>query len=242
MRRERERAHLLHFRKVCSFFPKGKIEVTERPDFVVHTSKGLLGIEHTEMFQPGPPHGGSIQAQESLRQRVLDRAKDLYAQSGAPPLRVDVLFHPGFEIQKQSVDNLSRSLVNLVSRTPPVAEGSVTLKPSWETWEIFPREIAYVQILYGCKDSGWYPLSVGFIPPIGPDDIQERIRAKEPVSYKARCFETWLLIVEDGFRISSTVEVTKSAMEYCYTTEFDRVFYFWNFDGRFSELKLARRS
>jgi len=243
MRKERERDHLMHFREVCSFFPEGEIEAIERPDFVVHTPKGLLGIEHTEMLQPGNPHhGGYIQAQENLRQRVVDRAKDLYARSSGPPLRVEVLFHPGFDIRKQSVDDLSKSLANLVSCTPPVVEGSVTLGPSWETWDTFPREIARVKIFYGCKDSGWYPLSVGFIPRIGPDEIQGRIRAKEPISYKARYLETWLLIVEDGFRMSSTVEVTRSAMEYCYTTEFDRVFYFWNFDGKFHEFNLAKRS
>jgi hypothetical protein len=57
MDKERELKHLLRFKEVCPLFPDGEIECTEKPDFIVHASNRLLGIEHTEIFQPGPSDG-----------------------------------------------------------------------------------------------------------------------------------------------------------------------------------------
>jgi len=167
-------------------------------------------------------------------------------QNGGPPLWVNVLFNPGFEIHKKDTANIAEAVGNLVTRTLLPIGGHVTLRPTGETWESFPKEVAYIEI-YRChedEDPSWNLLSVGAILPITAAEIQNRIRSKESKlhEYRARSSEIWLLIVTDGFRISSTVEVTSSAIEYRYTAGFDRVFFFWNFDGRFVELKLARGS
>lgn len=244
MKKERELAHLLCFKEVCSFFPEGRIEPTERPDFVVHASTGLLGIEHTEVFQPGLPHGGSIQAQESLRKRVVSRAKDFYTRSCSLLLHVYVFFNRGIEIKKQDTANMAKVLAQLVGEASPGIGKIVKLEPTWETWKNFPEEIAYILIHRDkrYKGSDWIAVSAGFVPSIAPEDIQARIEAKESKldDYKTRCSEVWLVIVADEFQVSSTVNLARPVMEHGYATEFDRVFFFCNYERKFFEFKLIK--
>jgi hypothetical protein len=94
MKKPREHRHLSHFKEVCPFFPQGELEESESPDFIVHSGTRVVGIEHTEVFQPGPSHGESLQAQDSLAQRIVERAKQFYVRDYSRPLHVQVLFNP----------------------------------------------------------------------------------------------------------------------------------------------------
>jgi len=245
MHKGRERAHLLRFKEACPFFPDGKIESDEQPDFVVHTSDGLLGIEHTEMFQPGPSHGGSLQAQESLRQRITGWARELHEQAGGQPLHVGVLFHPEVEIRKQGTRDIAGALARLVIEADVEPGRLMEIKPTWETDDTFPKGVVLIQICRhpGGKRNCWSCHSAGFATTISRKDIQGVIERKECKLnvYRAKCPEVWLLIVADEHSASSTVRLAKQSMEHCYETRFDRVFFFWNWDCRFVELRLAEK-
>jgi hypothetical protein len=243
MHKERERAHLLGFKEVCPFFPDGRIESGEQPDFVVHTQDRLVGIEHTEMFQPGPSHGGSCQAQESLRQRIVDWAGDLHRRAGGQPLHLWVLFHPAVEVTKQDAPNMAETIARFVGQVP-IEPGRLTeVKPTRETCDIFPSCVALIQIYHypGGKKHHWSCWSSDFVSSITRKDIQAVIERKECKLdiYEAKCSEVWLLIVADMHSASSTVELTQSAVEHRYQTRFDRVFFFWNWDRVFVELEQA---
>jgi len=244
MQKEREWAHLLRFKESCPFFPVGKIEATERPDFIVHTSNGLLGIEHTEIFQPGPPHGGSIQAQERLREYIVSRAENLYSENERGPVRVDVLFNPGIEIQKEDTIDIAEALASFVEESLPRSGQTAWLNPTLEGRQAFPPEVALIHIHrdQSYEASSWYAKSIGFPPVISSKDIEEKIGAKESKldDYRTRCSAVWLLLVAAEYKIASTVELERSVWEHRYATEFDRVFFFWNFRRSFRELKLAK--
>ena len=53
--------HLQHFKEICSFFPFGEIEKSEKPDFIVHAGDKVLGVEHTEILQSKTSGGESLQ-------------------------------------------------------------------------------------------------------------------------------------------------------------------------------------
>ena len=243
MKKGRELVHLQRFKEVCPFFPEGEIEATEKPDFIVHTRDRLVGIEHTEVFQPGPSHGGSLQAQDSLMQRIVGQARDLYMQAGGQSLHVQILFNPGVEIRKQDTAAIAETVAQLVEQASVEPGDYAELKPSLETYASFPREVAFIRIYChpGGRKHHWYCPSIGFIPAITQEDIQGTIEGKERKldSYTTKCSEVWLLIVANEFRVPSTVDLTQPAMEHCYQTQFDRVFFFWNFDRRFIELRLV---
>jgi len=245
MHKEREHAHLLRFKEACPFFPEGRIESDEQPDFVVHTRDGSVGIEHTEMFQPGPSHGGSLQAQESLRQRITDRARDLHEQAGGQPLHVAVLFDPRVRIRKQDIQGIARALARFVRKGNVEPDSITQVKRTWETDDTFPKGIVQIQVCRhpGGKQSCWSCLNADYVPPITREDVQGIIERKECKFnvYRAKCPEVWLLIVADSHSAASTIDVTRRAVEYCYETRFDRVFFFWHWDCRFVELRLVEK-
>lgn len=243
MKKTRELIHLEHFREVCPFFPEGEIEKTEKPDFIVHAPHQHLGIEHTEMFQPGAPHGESLQAQDSLAQRVVDKANQLYLQNHSQPLLVQTLFKPRGKMSKQDTQRIAKMIVHLIEETPIESGSSITLQRTIENSEHFPKEIAMIHAYShpNGKENRWVCSSVGFVPQITPEQLQEKIDKKEQKldGYKSKCSEVWLLIVADDLRIPSTVDLAALASTHRYITRFDRIFFFWNSSRRYLELQVA---
>jgi hypothetical protein len=241
MEKTRELLHLLHFKEACPFFPEGEIEKTEMPDFIVHAQGRTLGIEHTEAFQPGPPHGESFQAQDSLAQRVVDEAEYRYRQRHSQPLLVQILFKPRAGMSKQRIPTVAEMLVRLIEATHVESGTPVTLRRTQETLGCFPREVALIHLYShpGGRQNLWRCSSAGFIPQLVPEDLQAIVDRKERKrqNYAAKCPEVWLLIAADDVRIPSTVDLKESALDHRYDTGFDRVFFFWNSRRTFVELQ-----
>ncbi|PKN94834.1 MAG: hypothetical protein CVU44_03240 [Chloroflexi bacterium HGW-Chloroflexi-6] len=237
----REFIHLKHFKEVCNFFPDGEIEVFEKPDFIVHTQDNLLGIEHTEIFQPGPTDGTSLQAQDSLGQKVVSKANGLYLKDHSQPLLVQVLFNHKTKLGRKDVDRLAERVVHLVITTPIEPGTPITRKRNRENSEYFPNEIVMLHIYAhpNGKENKWRSSSAGWIPEITPEYLQEIINQKEKKldNYKSKCSEMWLLIVADDLRIPSSVDLTVLALAHQYSTRFNRIFFFWNSTRRYHELQ-----
>ena len=85
---------LLHYFKECyTDFPKGKIVLSESPDFVIRLkSKSQLGIELTRLNPENAriPNGLQI-AEHSFRDHLVGFVKDLFEKSS--PLKLFVKFH-----------------------------------------------------------------------------------------------------------------------------------------------------
>jgi hypothetical protein len=243
MDKTRELTHLEHFRETCDFFPGGEIEKTEKPDFIVHTKDKLLGIEHTEIFQPRPSNGGSFQAQDALAQRVVSQASMFYLQNSNQPLYVQIMFRPRVILRKRKVTSLAKMVSQLIERTPLSPGTPITLKRIKGNSEYFPIEIAMIHLYShpNGKENLWRCSSAGFIPEITADYLQEKIDQKEQKldNYMSQCLEIWLLIVADDLRIPSTIDISGSASIHRYRTRFDRVFFFCNATRHYIELQLA---
>ena len=245
MNKNRELVHLEHFRQVCPVFPQGEIEQAESPDFLVRRDSGLLGIEHTEIFQPGLPHGASLQAQDSLAQRAVCRARELWKQAIGRPLFVQILFNPRVNITKRRVDAVARAIARVVEETSIEPGEHMTLKRNPITRVSFPREVVFIFIRRPLADRDqedrWCCSSSGFVPSLSPQDIQNVLDKKESKlrNYLLKCPEVWLLIVADALRVPKTVDLSEPALLHCYTTRFDRVFFFWNAVRRFVELNAS---
>jgi len=241
----RESVHLEHFREICPAFPVGRVEKTESPDFVVHTRDGLIGIEHTEVFQPGPSHSGSLQAQDSLAYRVIRRSKELWKEIDGPPLLVQILFNPHIEIAKQNIENIAQSVVGTLTQVTVNSGDSRTLERSSFAQGHFPQAVVFIHIYRSRMGSGgenrWECSSVGFIPTLTSQNVQDVIDKKECKldRYLLKCSEVWLLMVADALRIPSSVELDRSALSHCYMTRFDRIFFFWNADRKLIELNAS---
>jgi hypothetical protein len=245
MDKERELNHLLRFKEVCPYFPDGEIECTEKPDFIVHASNSLLGIEHTEIFQPGPSDGSSLQAQDSLGEKVVCKAYNLYSNEHTKPLFVQILFNPRVVIGKKDVDHLAKAIVNLIEMTPIESGLPITLRRTRENLAFFPIGIVMLHICDHVKGKGnkWFSSSAGWIPEVSSQYLQEKITNKEQKLdlYKTKCLEIWLLLVADNARIPSSVDLNQVELMHHYSTKYNRVFLFWNSTCRYVELQLSNQ-
>jgi hypothetical protein len=209
----------------------------------VHTQDNFLGIEHTEIFQPSSSNGASLQAQDNLSQRVVNKANDLYFKQNSQPLLVQILFNNRVLMGKKDVNHLAEAVVRLIGMTPIKPGNPITIKRTTENSECFPNEIVMLHIYAqpNGKENKWRSSSAGWIPEITPEYLQEIIDQKEQRldNYQFKCSELWLLIVADDLRIPSSVDLTGLAMAHQYSARFNRVFFLWNLSRRYIELQLT---
>ena len=143
MDKKRELIHLERFKENCTFFPEGEIDCTERPDFIIHTNEKIVGIEHTEIFQPGPPDGSSLQAQDVLAQKIVKQASDLYLQDKNKPILVsDNVSFGHFIKEKKNRSPCCKYLSNNKERINYSLDRSLLCIRTHVNYRYFPSEIA----------------------------------------------------------------------------------------------------
>lgn len=232
---EREQySHILRFKESFSEFPAGILCFDDNPDVLVKTSEGILGVEHTRLFW------GDLKEQESLEQRIVDRAKEMYELSGGPPLYVNVSFDSNIKLGLKDIDSIATSLHRIVCRYVPDVGGRFDL----EGWRFVSRGFSpSITMIFIDRPSNscemlWGVGRGGGVPDLALDSIMEKIQAKESriVKYLGKCSKIWLLIVEDGFAPSSYFVISDEVKRQIYKSKFDRIFLFRNFSCEAIEL------
>ncbi len=242
MNKAGELAHLKHFKQVFPGFPPGRIETHESPDFLIDGACRTIGVEHTEVYHPVPPDGYSPQAQDHWAQKIVSRTSELWKKAAGFPLLVQVSFHPRSHLSRKNVEALAQEIVSVIGETKIQPGKSLTLKRVSRQQITLPTEVSrlYLQRPTRATKQGdrWCCSSAGFVPELTEQHIQAKIDGKEKKleKYRGRCSEIWLLMVADNLRFPNSVELTESALNNRYTTQFDRVFFFWDSDRRWREL------
>jgi hypothetical protein len=235
-----ERWHLCRFEEAYSEFPSGVVHPGERPDFRVQGDR-TVGIEITQLFREVPEGGQSLREIEQLRVMITDRAGDRFLTSGGPPVDVSVNFSEHAKLTKALIPSLAERLAALVQAKLPEPDQYVFVEYDWVNRDIFPEEIVCVRIArFSHRDwSVWQPTNAGYIPGIEPRHMQAAIDRKAPdvTTHRRTCEEVWLLVVADGFGISSTFTLSDVAQQHTYRSPFDRTIYFENFSKRAFDLK-----
>jgi hypothetical protein len=187
----------------------------------------MLGIEHTRLYW------GNLKEQESLEQRIVDRAREMYEASGGPPLVVNVLFDSKVRLGVKDSDSIAASLNRLVCSYLPNVGGRLDL----EGWRFVSRGFApAIMKIFIDRPSDpcevlWGVGRGGAVPDLPPDSIRESIQIKESKinRYLDKCSKVWLLIVEEGFAPSSYFVISNAVKEEIYKSKFERLFLFRNF-------------
>lgn len=239
-----ERHHLEGFRTAFSYFPPGEIAPTEEPDFLIHADTGTIGIEITELYRKST---GKVpmQATESTREKILDRARTMYAERGCPIVRVSVRFGDLLGFPTSRIDEVADRIAALVADDVPDGYDSIEIENSWEDLERFPGELNGLQIrrLHGASRSQWSAPIAEFMPSVTITNIQGTIDEKNQrlASYRRQATEMWLLIVHSlPHRASSMFDIEEAVLMHRFVTEFDRIFLFNKFDGDVVELLKAQ--
>lgn len=243
-KKEQELWYLMRFKESYDCFPDGQIKPNEKPDFMIESDSGLVGIEVTRFFRSQPKGQRPLKEQESLREQIVKRAQSLYSKGGGSTLHTVVHFHPGMTLSKKQVQVLATQLADLVSEIKLAVGDRVCIRHSWDNRDRFPMEIVSIAVYRpaAATKSSWGIWEFGWGSESTPNDIQQIISDKNKLckTYREKCQVVWLLIVAEDFAPSSTVDVPLATRDYEYQSEFDRVFFFENFKQNVIELNIER--
>lgn len=235
-------SHLIRFKECFPDFPAGTMEFGDEPDVIIHTANGLLGIEHTRIFRKDDTDEIVRQEQESLEQRIVDKARSIYENGGGPPLYVTLAFIPAIKLAKNEVNSISSRIASIVRDHIPNEGQHHILDACQLPAKYLPRQISavFVDRFYNQREMFWAVMRSDNIPNISSEQIQEIIHNKDihVRKYLERCSEVWLVIVQDGFAPSSGFDLSEGVLMKVYKSAFKRVFLFRNFEYETHELKV----
>jgi hypothetical protein len=141
-KKDKERRFVEILAKELGAFPPSKLIDSESPDFLVATSKGVLGIEATKIH-----HANEPRQQESECRSLVDAACRLCENESTIPLEVKVHFGGSTQFNQRNRGKFASILANLVLTNIPRPDSWISLENNWENPSFFPYEIAGLSII-----------------------------------------------------------------------------------------------
>lgn len=236
-----ERAHVELFLRRYAGAPEWTLEDFERPDFILHTPMGPLGIEHTRL-RIDPDRIRSLREREGNEEQTLREGERLCEVRGLPPMCIDVAFDENFTLWSRRVDPLVETVVGLVAaRIPEPPAISRLIEHDWFSWpDPVPEEIDTIHIDRPPEITRhfWTTARASIVGELDPAIIQTSIERKRSryTACRRRCESVWLLVVAEGDAPSSCVDLTSVAKSHTYDSPFDRIFFLEAFDRRVTPL------
>jgi len=206
----------------------------ETPDFTLHNFHKKISIEVTSIVN------SEIKKEESLRQKIVNKAKEKSIGKYLPGLQIDVTFieEPiickGTEIEKFA-DQLCEK-VEMIYNKGNVKDES-RLRSFEEQYE--DGIIKSISLSPNQSQAGWFTFDGFVFPTIDPLLLIERIAEKEKIlkKYAVRYNENWLLLVANLWEGSSSYDFTNIKKAIKFTTKFHQVFIYLFDENRFIRLK-----
>lgn len=225
-KRELEHQHFIAFRGKVHNFPEGEIWHEDSPDFLVHASSGVLGVEHCCVYKPSasriPEH-----AIAGWQDDVTRWAQEHAELRGIPPLEV-VMFYTNSLIPRSKRLDLARAIANTVCERAPQEFGRVNLE-----YEDLPDLRDYVESIWMIRYEHlyrhyWSNPRAQYVLQHVQTLLQGEInkKAKRYRSYLKHCHECWLLMVSDGTQPGQSIRPDKASLDHVYRSPFARTYFF----------------
>lgn len=232
-KKELERLYLEAFREISSEFPLGRIEPTESPDNLIHTSKEIVGVEITEVYREDGRQ--TLQSDEKIEEKLLDLVEVEYNKLNLSPVNVAMSFREKLKLKKGDRKKFVQKLVTTISdEVDHHSERHFQLRRPFD-------EVNHISILKlkKAKESHFYSRRGDFLSKDTIERIQDRIDQKEQKinNYRRKCDPIWLLAVIDGGNPSSFFEIGNSIGQHKFETSFDKVFLLEYWQSNLIELK-----
>jgi hypothetical protein len=222
---------------VCASRQPGEPE----PDIVLDCSKGLIGIELTDLL----PSGDTTQrGRESERLNLLERAKLLYEQGGHPPVHVYVAWSVEPRLGKRVRADQARDLCELVARHQPSGiYGTEVGNGFYRVIEGLPITFLHTWAARSHDQSDWREGEAHEVKPLGAADLQARVELEEPKlgKYRGAYESLWLVLVVDAGGPSTWATVLDEVWQSTFDSRYDRVFLLDWVRERCGELRLRSR-
>ena len=242
-KKERERAFLREVKRIDPEFPSGQVVDSESPDFIIDLTPKVLGIEIVEYVRGQNSGESALRRREVVGQKTINRAKDEFYKSSDVPLYIIFSWYPHRYPRQSEITELANVTVRAIQNNIPqnLFESILIPNSSFDgtPLEKFVRSIRITRV----RNEGqilWSSIESGFIG-AAASEIQAIISSKnEKVKqYKTKCDHTWLIIVADGWHISSTANLEEDALNYEYHSEFDRVIFYDHQEHKIKDLIIS---
>jgi hypothetical protein len=239
----RERRIIELFKSALAYFPEGEIfagEEQERPDAVVATPRGKIGIEITSLYD------NELKRKESECEKAVAAARLLYEKQGLPALHVSVHIGGENSFNRASRERFASAIVGLVAANVPPPGKYVALENDFNNPKQFPYEIDCIHIYrYSWPDkNNWTAPSAGFYREHFIEELQRVISDKDAKlgGYMPDCKEQWLLVVAENSSPSTFFDPSKETVSHIYESAFDKVFVMELFKVKVFELTLVKKA
>jgi hypothetical protein len=237
--KEHERLCLELFKEAYPDFPEGKIladENQEKPDIIVLTLNGKIGIEITAIIDKKQKRA------ESECEKAVIEARKIYEELGLPKLQVSVHIGSEESINKKTRKQFAKAVAKLVANNIPLGSSHVTLENKWNDLVNFPYEINAILILQhpSLSINHWHVPSGGFCREDFAGELQGVLDEKETKiqGYAPDCTEQWLVVVAENMSASTFFDPSAKTINHLYKSSFDKVFLLELFKAKLFELKL----
>jgi hypothetical protein len=196
-----ERRAVEDLQRLYADFPPGTIEDSEVPDFLVRNNGACVGIEVSEYFRPERPLGSPPMEQEALAHQITNRATEVCVEQAAGPFLASVTFEHDVRLRKRDVEPVANAIASaILTRDADLIQNDGQLPASVSQIVVHPL---------GPKHAPFVTFSgATWPPPLDVDELARIIAGKERKldAYRKKSATVWLLIVVDGFQLSSMTE------------------------------------
>lgn len=225
-------------------FPNGEVEPTEEPDFLVRSAGRVIGIELTDSYKSTVEGQIPDQASESMRKRVIDRAQAIYLSRPLPPVLATFFLNDRIHIEKTAVEEIAKSLADLVERNIPAVGGESKIPKDWDDEQVLPSVLheASVRAFESVTETFFSSPGATWVPQLMREDVLRALKSKDSKypMYRMKCEEAWLLINIDMETMATWFQMEPSVFEESFETPFDRVYLVQHFGGKVTALKVRR--
>jgi len=198
----RERQAVEDLQQLFSDFPPGEIEDGEAPDFLVRSGGACVGIEVCEYFRPERLLGSPLREQEALAQQIAGRATEICVERGASPFWAPLSLEHDVRLHKRDVEHVARAIaLAILARHADYIRNDGQLPTCVSdivVHKLGPKHAPSITII-----------GTTWLPPLDHEELVRIIAGKEAKldAYRKKCATVWLLIVVDGFQLSSMTEM-----------------------------------
>jgi len=202
MRPEHVDVYIDRFRACCELCPPGSAHLGDGPDCLIATPTGELGIEVTRIPREPEETRKARELIERHGELLINRAENLYATDGGPPVTVLVSADAQLPVPQRNIEGVATWLAGQVSTVGMVAGQGLYLRRPVRPGSTWPEGIAALTVLRNRSDNGsnWSLTSELQPTPLRAEDVQHALDAMDAgFSGYRRCSSgVWLLAVVDG--------------------------------------------
>ncbi len=254
----REWAVIQLFRSSYSLFPLGKLEKSERPDFLLYSDAGIVGIELTELKYERKDKEFNLRAHEDFLNEIMSEAQAVFEAQSHLKLVVDVHFRNDIGSvlalgQDRSKMLVKQGFVELIARivmeNTPESTGIEYLidRTSKYGYLNLPSKIESIcikNVTGRFEDGLWYAGISTKVKPLSIASLYQRLVAKNEKLpfYNSICDEYWLIIIQNSFLMSDFYNplTAREALRHLYRSDFNKVFVFERSKGEVTLLRTEK--